>query len=85
MTIQTMPKTIDENIGAIYYSWEGNKGKPEDAFLAEFYYWPGRVEGDDIISAVEVSGSVSNDSGIAEDLPVFESLVETIHISGPAI
>ena len=74
-----MPQKIDRYFGSIYY----------DEFHLEFVYLPGGVlapNGHDIKSIVEVRGQTSDwDSGIADELPVFQSIVDTIHVSGPAI
>ena len=91
IVMQTIPQTIDDSYGAIYHSWleENASGDSENANQAEFVFLPGGVlssDGRDVKSTVEVHGQIDDwDSDIVDLLPVFESIVDSIHVSGPAI
>ena len=78
-TTQRVPRTIDGSFGKIIYGYYG-----DEADGADFAYLPGGVvtsDGRDIISKVEVEGRTSD----AHVLPIFDAIVDSIHVSGPAI
>lgn len=75
----SMPDKIDGSFGYI----------KSITFQADFEYLPEGVvtpDGEDIKYTVEVHGQMDDwDSGIEDKLPVFEAVVDSIHVSGPAI
>lgn len=74
-----MPDKIDKSFGSV----------TSGTYQAEFEYLPGGVltfDGKYIKYTVEVHGQMSDsDNGIEAELPVFQSIVDSIYVSGPAI
>lgn len=77
--VDYMPDKIDDSFGSV----------TSGTYQAEFEYLPDGVvtpDGKDIKYTVEVHGQMSDwDSGIEDELPVFELIVDSIHVSGPGI
>lgn len=74
-----MPDEIDGSFGYIIST----------TTQAEFEYLPGGYvtpDGKDIKYTVEVHGQMSDwDSGIGDELSVFDTIIDSIHVSGPEI
>jgi hypothetical protein len=81
-------KTIDGSIGYVGYDWQ--TGKPvtdeKDAISAFFHYYPGaRKTSSGIEGNVDVIGEPGILDKFPRSLPIFQALIDTLKIRGPAI
>ncbi len=82
------PMTIDGSMGYVGYDWK--TGDPatdtKNAIDAFFHYFPGaRMTSDGIESYVDVTVESNMFDKYPRSLPVFQSLLNTLKIKGPAI
>ncbi len=89
ITTVITPMTIDKSPGSTLYKYLGDSVKsPEEAITAAFRYNPGstKVSDDTIESRFTVQGeSAFKESGLSEEYPVFEAILDSIHLTGPEI
>lgn len=82
------PQTIDGSVGYVGYDWPINNPATdiEEANGAFFHYFPGaRKTLDGIETYVDITGETLGLDTFPRSSPVFESLLDTLNIQGPAI
>lgn len=82
------PKTIDGAIGYVGYDLQKGASSLDtsNAMTGFFRYFPGaRKVSDSLESTIEVSGEAGGFPSSVQSLQVFNSLVDSIKISGPGI
>jgi len=76
------PRMIDDSIGSNLIKYYNDK-----EVVASAQYFPGAVETSTstLESRAMVTINLVNYDGISKEYPIFESIIDSIHISGPAI
>jgi len=87
-----MPKTIDNAVGFIGYDLQkGATGTNTDNAITGFFsYYPGARKvsdalGDSLECLIEISGETGGFPASSQSLQVFNSIVNSIHLSGPGL
>jgi hypothetical protein len=80
--------TIDGSVGFVGYDWplDHSPTNTSEALDAYFHYYPGAQKaGNGIETYAEVTGETGDRDIAQESLPIFQALLDSIKVEGPAI